>query len=66
MATLSSVLAWRIPMDRGAWQAAVCGVGKNRTQLSDPAQHSTSSGEAIDPKFSDSLSSSSSVPGRLS
>ena len=23
MATHSSILAWRIPMDRGAWQAAV-------------------------------------------
>ena len=66
MATHSSVLAWRIPMDRGAWQAAVCGVGKNWTRLSDSAQHSTSSGEAVDPKFSDSLSSSSSMPGRLS
>ena len=26
MATHSSVLAWRIPMDRGAWQATVHGV----------------------------------------
>ena len=26
MATFSSILAWRIPMDRGAWQAAVHGV----------------------------------------
>ena len=23
------------PMDRGAWEAAVCGVAKSRTQLSD-------------------------------
>ena len=28
MATRSSVLAWRIPMDRGAWRAAVHGVRK--------------------------------------
>ena len=35
MATHSSILAWRIPMDRGAWRAAVCGVTKSRTQLSD-------------------------------
>ena len=28
MATHSSILAWRIPMDRGAWWAAVYGVGK--------------------------------------
>ena len=31
MATHSSVLAWRIPMDRGAWRATVHGVTKNRT-----------------------------------
>ena len=33
MATRSSILAWRIPMDRGAWQATVCGVAKSRTRL---------------------------------
>ena len=26
MATQSSILAWRIPMDRGAWQAIAHGV----------------------------------------
>ena len=26
IATHSSILAWRIPMDRGAWQAAIHGV----------------------------------------
>ena len=31
MATHSSILAWRIPMDRGAWQATVHGVTQNRT-----------------------------------
>ena len=31
MATHSSILAWRIPMDRGAWRAIVHGVAKNRT-----------------------------------
>ena len=35
MATHSSILAWRIPMDRGAWQATVCGVTESWTQLSD-------------------------------
>ena len=35
MATHSSILAWRIPMDRGAWQAAVLGVVKSQTRLSD-------------------------------
>ena len=28
MATHSGILAWRIPMDRGAWQATVHGVAK--------------------------------------
>ena len=31
MATHSSILAWRIPMDRGAWQARVHGVAKSWT-----------------------------------
>ena len=31
MAFYSSVLAWRIPMDRGAWWAAVHGVAKSWT-----------------------------------
>ena len=35
MAPHSSTLAWRIPMDRGAWRAAVQGVAKSQTQLSD-------------------------------
>ena len=30
-----SILAWRIPMDRGAWQATVHEVAKSWTQLSD-------------------------------
>ena len=34
MATHSSILAWRIPMDRGAWQATVRGASKSWTQLS--------------------------------
>ena len=34
MATHSSTLAWRIPMDRGAWRATVHGVAKGRTQPS--------------------------------
>ena len=28
MATHSNILAWRIPMDRGAWRAIVLGVTK--------------------------------------
>ena len=35
MATHSSMLAWRIPMDRGVWQATVRGVTDSWTQLSD-------------------------------
>ena len=35
MATNSNILAWRIPMDRGAWWATVQGVSKNQTGLSD-------------------------------
>ena len=35
MTTHSSFLAWRIPMDRGAWQATVQGVAKSQTRLRD-------------------------------
>ena len=31
MAVHSSILAWRIPKDRGPWQATVHGVAKNQT-----------------------------------
>jgi len=34
MATHSSILAWRIPMDRGAWRATFHGVAKSQTGLS--------------------------------
>ena len=33
--THSSILVWRIPMDREAWQATDHGVTKSRTRLSD-------------------------------
>ena len=33
MATYPSILAWRIPMDRGAWLATVHGITKSQTQL---------------------------------
>ena len=33
MATHSSILAWRIPVDRGAWQATVHGVARVRHDL---------------------------------
>ena len=35
MTTYFSILAWTIPMDRGAWQATVHGVTKSQTGLSD-------------------------------
>ena len=35
MAPHSSILAWRIPMDRGAWRAAVHGVRESQTRLRD-------------------------------
>ena len=31
MATHSRILAWRIPMESGAWQAIVYGIAKSRT-----------------------------------
>ena len=33
MTTNSSILAWKIPMDRGAWEATVHGVAKGQTRL---------------------------------
>ena len=35
MAPHSSILAWKNPMDGGAWSAAVHGVARSRTRLSD-------------------------------
>ena len=35
METHSSILAWGIPMDRGAWWATVHGVAESQTRLSD-------------------------------
>ena len=40
MATHSNILAWRIPMDQGAWRAAVHGVaGSEGTEQLSTAQH---------------------------
>ena len=46
MATHSSIPAWRIPMDRGAWQATVYGVTKSQMRLS-TAQHSVAYPEIV-------------------
>ena len=35
MATSSSIPAWKIPMDRGAWWATVHGVAKGQIRLCD-------------------------------
>ena len=35
MATHSSILAWSIPTDRGAWRATLHEVTKSRTRLKD-------------------------------
>ena len=35
MATHSSIIDWRNPIDRGAWQATVLEVAKSQTRLSD-------------------------------
>ena len=34
LAIHASILAWRIPMDRGAWWATVCEVAKSQIRLS--------------------------------
>jgi len=48
MATHSSILAWRIPIDRGAWQATVHGVAKRQTLLElSTAQHMGGWGEGL-------------------
>ena len=41
MATHSSILAWRILMDRGAWRTAVSGVTKSQTRLNTHAHTHT-------------------------
>ena len=39
MATLSSILAWRIPVDKGVWRATVHGVAQSWTQLKQRNMH---------------------------
>ena len=47
METDSSILAWRIPIGRGAQRAIVYGVTKSQTVLSNLAQHSTAQHECM-------------------
>ena len=42
MATHSSILAWRIPMDRGAWQTTVHGVTESDATEPLSTEHSKS------------------------
>ena len=39
IATHSSPLAWRIPMDRGTWQATVHRLAKSQTRLKQLSMH---------------------------
>ena len=43
MGSHSSILAWRIPMDRGAWWATVHRVAKSRTRLKRLSTHAQAS-----------------------
>ena len=43
MATHSSLLAWRIPMDRGAWQATVYRDTKSQTGIKQLNMHTQTS-----------------------
>ena len=47
MATHSSILAWRIPMDRGAWRAALYGVTKSQTRLKRLSTQACNKGSAL-------------------
>ena len=58
MATHSSILAWRIPMDGGAWQATVHGVAESWTRLN---QLSSSSNSKVSDKLLSKLSKLSEV-----
>ena len=49
MATHSSILPWRIPIDRGAWRATVHRVAKNQTQLKQLSTHART--HSRPPKF---------------
>ena len=48
MAPHSSILVWRIPMDRGAWWATVHGVTKSRTRLKQLSKHEQNAGGILE------------------
>ena len=47
MAIHSTILAWRIPMDRGAWRATVHGTAQSQTRLSDSLSIHTKEGASL-------------------
>ena len=51
MATHSSILAWGVPKDRGAWRAAVHGVAKSRTSLTNEAHTLSTEPSDSDPSL---------------
>ena len=48
MATHSSIRAWRIPKDRGAWRATVHDVAKSWAQLKQLSMHTGSSARSME------------------
>ena len=51
MATHPSILAWRTPMDRGAWRVAVHGVAKSWTRLKQLSSCSSSGQTVREPRM---------------
>ena len=53
MSIHSSILAWRIPMDRGAWWSTVCGDAKmDMTERLSTAQYMRYFVRSVTPNFS--------------
>ena len=61
MATHSSILAWKCPTDREAWQATVHRVSKNQTRLSDSTTGGFSFALGLDCKLPQGRASNSSA-----
>ena len=55
MASPSCILAWRVPVDGGTWQATVHGVAKSRTRLTDIHTHAPSSSSLRGPSLGFSI-----------